>query len=432
MLGKERRGDAVSSYKGNDDNSGLDDDWELPSEDKEPDMSGSKSRVEEFEEWKKSMRQERKSDSSKNSSADQSSSIFDRRNMQQATNSVGIDDIFDSSLLSNQFSGSAMGGFSHKASRFSSFFKTESDQRQMPYPGPEQAPRFGNGMTTSPESAGDNDPNNFGRILAMLNTVKPNEANQQSPNFSKLSISENQGQQKNDSASSNDNSFFMSLLGKNGNHNNGDTSAGSANSVQSPPSGQASVSSIPKTEVSPLLHQSQMPGMPFPPPHEWLQAQANGQLPKFLPGMMPGMMPNMPPGMMPYPPPGMPNLPPNMMPPNMPPMMGPNGAPFPPGMSPMNIPMMMPGMPPGMIPPFSPGQAPPMPMGFPPQNMEEMNAQFGPRGPHPPMPGMPMGGPFPGPPGMMNGPSGMMPGMPSHMSPSFDHSGLAMNGKGQP
>lgn len=447
LLGRERRGDVVSSYKAADDNSALEADWELPGDSAANEIAGSNSRVEEFEEWKRSMRRGAASDLAQKESEQHIPTMFDNDNMQQAATAINVDKVFDDDLISGKMSGVSVGAFSHKASRFSSFFKTENDQKQMLYPGSDNMPRFSGGMPAPPppppqQSEGDS--NDFNRILAMLNNVNTQGGNQQPPASSVLPISEPQIHNADESNSTNDDAFFMSLLNKNvttesagetdGNSASMMQSVSSSTAVQSPVSEKVRSGSISQPELqvmSPSQRPNQIPGMPFPPPQEWLQAQANGQLPKLPPGVMPPMLGNMPPGMMPFPPGGMGNMPPNMMPPNiggpnMPPGMGPNGMPLPPGMNHLPPHMMMP-MPPGM-PPFPPGG--PMPMGFI-QNMEEMNGQFGPRGGPPPMPGMPMG-PFPGPPGLMSNGGVVMPGLPPNMSPMNGPPGLVNEGKGHP
>lgn len=446
LLGRERRGDALSSYKTTDDNSALEADWELPGDSiTGEEMTESNSRVEEFEEWKRSMRRGAAADASQKDSVHNIPSMLNDDSTQQPVLSTNIDSIFDDNLISNKFSGVPVGSFAHKASRFSSFFKTEVDQKQPMYGGSEQSSRFAGAMPAPSEPLNEGNPNDFNRILAMLNNVNVQGGNQQpqpqpQPN---LSAPENQNQNREAPASNNDDAFFMSLLNKSGgtetsNEVNRNGANGNQNSDgsknPSPVTEKVRAGSITKVELNPLspsIHPGQMPEMPFPPPQEWLQAQANGQIPKFPPGVMPPMMGNLPPGMIPFPPPGMHNIPPNMIPPNMngsniPPGMGPNGMPIPPGMNHLPPHMMMP-MHPGM-PPFPPGA--PVPMGFI-QNMEEMNGQFGPRGGQPSMHGMPMG-PFPGPPGppgLMNG-RGIPPGFPPNMSPMGVQPGL-VEGRGQ-
>lgn len=400
LLGRERRGDAISSYKAREESPSLETDWELPTESTPAnEITDSSNRVKEFEEWKRSMRLGAASESSalETDVEFHGSSVFDNENIQQPGLSINVDSVFSDDISSsNKHPGVPVGVFGGKSSRFSKFFKPEADPRANIYPPAPPVP--------APSEPNEADRNGFNRILAMLDGVQGNGQN------------DIQHQPQEEKGGSKDDAFFMSLLNKGGNEkpeptsNSNQSSPSNSSAVQSPIAEKSRAGPLPNNEaaiVSPAQHHSQLPGIPFPP-QEWLHAQANGQLPKIPPGMsIPPMMGNVPPGMLPFPPPpGMPN-----MPPGMPPNMMPNGMPMnvPPGMGPIPPHMMM-GLPPGM-PPFPPGA---IPMGFMP-GMEEMNGQFSPqRGLMPPIPGMHMP-PFPGPPGLLSSGGVPPPGFPPNV-----------------
>lgn len=406
-LGRERRGDKISSYKVN---SAFDDtaepEWLDPTDagDELPAFGHS---IQEFEEWKAKMKAEDRLRAGIPEEPTESSPAWaDENPIESSTsnqnapnaNYKSADRLFgmwDMPQQSDPNSLSHMG----RASRFSRFFKGDSAPptpagqappglMQQPMTTPDlrshpsntiNSPALSQATPPGPVSSeNEADEKGFMRIMAMLGD-EPTD---------KPSLNASAGSEKQqDAPPPSDDAFFMSLLNKSGNPG---TPGPAAQASPAAPNDAPS-----SAQNSPLVSRGVTPALPTPqasmatpqkeqfqmdpfiqggPPPEWIQQQiVNGNFP-----------PNGPP-------------PPGFIPPPF--MNGMNGMPMPP---------------PGMLPPFQPGQngMPPLPphmMPPPPPNsfFEGMPPNFQMQQPHFQQP---MNGQFPpAPTGMQPPPFGMPP-----------------------
>lgn len=371
-LGRERRGDAVSSYRvTNTYDDSVEPEWLDPTDETNDDLPASGHSIEEFEEWKAKMKaDERRRAGLSDVPVDDSptlvnppeSTMFDSADLNVGHKSVDkLFGMWDTTPHADQNNFAAVG----RASRFSRFFKGDSAPpspggaappglTQQPQPQPQNPSNLGspvNSFTSanSPvlvqpapsdsHSGNEADRQGFMRIMAMLGDNPGEEQHSPSPTVDTTKPVEQT------EAPPSDDAFFLSLLNK------GTTSNSSSGPNSIPQASPAISSRSPAiSRDSPIAPRGMIPGVSTPqpsmgkssvtpqkeqflmdpyfqgaPPPEWVQQQiandqfpANGIPPGFIPPPFMGAMPMPPPGMLPQFPPGqngMPPLPPHMMPP---------------------------------------------------------------------------------------------------------------------
>lgn len=377
-LGRERRGDTVSSYRAMEESNDVE--WLDPTDDNDNELPVATGHsIQEFEEWKAKMKAEERRRAGISDHPETKTIPAEMQDLhplenptsdQKAEASSGhrsVDRLFgmwDSAPQSDQ-NLAAMG----RASRFSRFFNgdpTPSSPSDSAPPGlaPQPQETVDNGSPASNMYASVNSPvlaqptpsaptagveadrKGFMRIMAMLGDGPDEGQSSATPSVSATPIPTEPTQSATGPAS--DDAFFMSLLNKGSGAPNSTPGPSSASlvspaiSTQTPiisqnspnvtrgttPTSQHSHLILPDPNGS-LPSKDQYPIDPQgfsgpPPPLEWIQKQvANGQFPNngpppgFIPPPFMGM-PMPPPGMMPQFPPGqngMPPLPPHMMPP---------------------------------------------------------------------------------------------------------------------
>lgn len=364
-LGRERRGDIVSSYRATVEDSN-DVEWLDPTDDNDTELPvASGHSIQEFEEWKAKMKADERRRAGLSDESEKKENFAEPPKAAEAVapqaneanpGHRSVDRLFGmwDAAPQNDQNLAALG----RASRFSRFFKGDSAPSSPsgaapPGLSPQPQENIDRGspvnhhhmfptvnspvrpmvQPTPPVPSGDADKQGFMRIMAMLGD---------NPEFQAPVSAAPPAEQPKAEPPASDDVFFMSLLNKGAVLPSSVSASAMASPAISKRSPVMQNSPIVSRGVTPAMQHSQlsMPdlsklpmqkdqfrmdphGFPGPPPPEWIQQQvANGQFnggppPGFMPPPFMGMhMP--PPGMMPQFPPGqngMPPLPPHMMPP---------------------------------------------------------------------------------------------------------------------
>lgn len=391
LLGRERCGNVIASYKPVNDKLRVETCWDLSGDNINKRATDSDSNIQEFKEWKNDMRRGT-TELNVEQIDDDKRPLSDWAKLNQMMTTFNVDNGLNNDFNNENLFRGSTSGYSNTNSKFSGFFNTEPEQNATISPGSKNCLELSDPVLSSSLEE-KNDSNDFSSILAMLSNFNTQNSDQKLQKPSKISTYEIQASNGKENATFNDKNIFMNSVNKNEvsddgskqdqNLSNGNRDGSDSKVFQDSEANNTAASINSDNNMS--LPLSQYPPEPMyevklPSPQNRLQTQANHQLFKSPLDARPQMMGHIPPAMIPFPPPAMVNVPPGN-----PSGIIPNMVPLSYGMGHISHPIMM-AIPPGM-PQFPPGAPIPMELI---QNMDEINDQLRPYGGPIPLPGFPM------------------------------------------